>query len=151
MGDKGIMTIKTLSLSLLGTLILSACTAQSAEHAHEDDHSHSESEKHADHENEGVIDHTSFGHMSAIYLCGDEMLQTTHDDSETKLAFRDQKIDVTRHVSVIDNAFAGESFKGTFDGQSLLFRGKGYDASLKLGDKTMSCEKVSCIPLGGPH
>lgn len=143
------MKIKELSICLLGTAILSACTASSTEHA--DSHSHSESKNHTSHEATDAVDHASFGHMSAIYLCGDETLQTTHNDTETKLAFRDQKIDVVRNVSLIDNAFAGESFKGTLNGQSLFFRGKGYEASLKLGSKTLSCEKISCIPLGGPH
>lgn len=134
-------------------LSASACTGaveHVADHGHE---AASSATRHASapHEDGSAADHDKFGHMSAIYLCGNDELQTTHTDLETKLAYKGQKIDVARTVSVIDNAFAGESFEGKFGGQSLYFRGKGYDASLKIGDEVVSCEKISCIPLGGPH
>ena len=130
---------------------LSACGgAADHDHDHDAGHEAASSSNHA-HDESVEVDHSRFGHMGAIYLCGNDELQTTHTDIETKLAYKGQKIDVSRVVSVIDNAFAGESFKGKFDGQTLYFRGKGYDASLKIGDEVISCEKISCIPLGGPH
>ena len=131
----------------LTTLSLSGCGG-----AAESDHDHeAESSASHDHDDLSAVDHSQYGHMSAIYLCGNDELQTMHTDVETKLADKGQKIDVARTVSVVDKAFAGESFKGKFNGQSLFFRGKGYHASLKIGDKVISCEKLSCIPLGGPH
>jgi hypothetical protein len=142
-------------LFLLSVFGLAACTgaadhdhADGADHSHED---HAQKTSAANADEVSAVDHNRFGHMSAIYLCGNNQLQTFHTDTETKLAFKDQKIDVTRFVEVVDEAFAGESFKGTFKGQPLFFRGKGYDASLKLGDEVIACEKISCIPLGGPH
>jgi len=109
----------------------SACTG-SAEHGHEhaegSDHG---SEAHTDGDADiQTADHSQFGHLSAVYLCGTEELQTTHTDKETKLAYKGKKIDVSRKVSILDNAFAGETFKGKFNGQKLIFKGKGYDASL---------------------
>jgi len=92
-----------------------------------------------------------FGHLSAIYLCGDDQLQTSHTAKETKLAYKGAKIDVVRSVTVIDDAFGGETFKGRLNGQPLVFKGKGYDAKLTLGNEVIACEKLSCIPLGGPH
>ena len=142
---------KTCFFTALLALSVSACGgAADRDHDHEAGHEDASSASHA-HDESGEVDHSRFGHMSAIYLCGNDQLQTTHTDEETKLAYKGQKIDVSRVVSVIDNAFAGESFKGNFDGQTLYFRGKGYDASLRLGGKVISCEKISCIPLGGPH
>jgi len=59
--------------------------------------------------------HDKYGHMSAIYLCGDEQLQTSHTTEATKLAYKGEKIDVIRQVT-----------------------------------QTQTCEKLSCIPMGGP-
>ena len=134
--------------SAMMTLSLSACGGAVES---DGDHPAASSATRHGHEDESAVDHNQFGHMSAIYICGNDELQTTHTDEETKLAYKGQKIDVARTVSVIDNAFAGESFKGRLNGQSLFFRGKGYDASLKIGDQVIGCEKISCIPLGGPH
>lgn len=148
---------KIFMTAALMSLGVTACTGADG-HEHVEDHGHTEAANHegdshgetsaSNHDN---VDHDKFGHLSAIYLCGDHELQTTHTDKESKLAYKGFKIDVTRRVSIVDNAFAGESFKGELNGQSLIFRGKGYDASLKIGDEVMSCEKISCIPLGGPH
>ena len=100
----------------LMTLGLSACGG-AADH----DHNAAQLTSHGHDEHEGsVVDHSQFGHMSAIYICGNDELQTTHTDEETKLAYKGQKIDVARTVSVIDNAFAGENFKGRLNGQSLF-------------------------------
>ena len=140
-----ISTKKIHLFAAIAALSLSACGG-GVDH----DHTTSRSPNPAPDE-ASAVDHSRFGHMSAIYICGNDELQTTHTDTETKLAYKGQKIDVARTVSVVDNAFAGESFKGKFDGQPLFFRGKGYDASLKIGDEVISCEKISCIPLGGPH
>lgn len=142
------------SILVLASLIagsLSACGA--GDHGHDrGDDSHLEtgvrSESQAKPE---FVDHSKFGHMSAVYLCGDEELQTSHTDAETKLAYKGHKIDVSRKVSILDEAFAGESFQGKLNGQTLIFKGKGYDASLKIGDELISCQKLTCIPLGGPH
>jgi len=143
-------------MASLATLLLgfsiSACKAE-----HDHDHGHADADHHEtdahseDHAEIQTADHSKFGHLSAVYLCGDEELQTRHTDEETTLAFRGNKIDVSRTVSVLDNAFIGESFKGTFNGQPLFFKGKGYDASLTLGGEVTICEKQTCIPLGGPH
>jgi len=137
------MKSRQLVLSTL-TLILAACS---------DAHTHV-GHDHASNENHTVSDknpHDKYGHMSAIYLCGDEQLQTSHTSEATKLAYKGEKIDVTRQVTIMDEAFVGETFKGELAGQSLLFKGKGHNATLILGDQTLACEKLSCIPLGGPH
>jgi len=132
-----------------------ACTGSSDQHNHAEN-SHIESTTKSDNQSQAkpvfkTIDHSKFGHLSAVYICGDEELQTRHTDEVSTLAYQGLKIDVTRTVSVVDDAFVGESFKGTFKGQSLFFKGKGYDASLTLDDDVISCEKITCIPLGGPH
>ena len=140
---------KTYFFAALLGLILSACTG-AADHDHAHDNAGETSDHHA-HEKTSAVDNPKLGHMSAVYICGNEELQTRYTDTESKLAYKGQKIDVVRTISVIDDVFEGESYKGTFNGQSLYFRGKGYDASLKIGDEVISCEKLSCIPLGGPH
>lgn len=131
-------------LSLLAlTLILAACTDAQihAEHDHKDEINQNISKQSL---------HDKYGHMSAIYLCGDEQLQTTHTAEATKLAYKGEKIDVTRQVTIIDQTITGETFEGTFAGQSLLFTGKGDATTLTIGDQTQTCEKLSCIPMGGP-
>jgi len=132
----------------LAALSASACTGADS---HADDAAQLADHTQDAHNEEASVDYSQYGHMSAIYICGNDELQTTHTDVETKLAYKGQKIDVERTVTVIDNAFAGESFKGKLNGQSLYFRGRGHDVSLKIGDEVISCEKISCIPLGGPH
>lgn len=125
------------------TLILAACTDAQilAEHDHN-------GETNQDISKQSL--HDKYGHMSAIYLCGDEQLQTSHTAEATKLAYKGEKIDVIRKVTIIDQTFAGETFEGTFAGQSLLFTGKGDAPTLTIGDQTQTCEKLSCIPMGGP-
>lgn len=125
------------------TLILAACTDAQilAEHDHN-------GETNQDISKQSL--HDKYGHMSAIYLCGDEQLQTSHTTEATKLAYKGEKIDVIRKVTIIDQTFAGETFEGTFAGQSLLFKGKGDAPTLTIGDQTQTCEKLSCIPMGGP-
>ena len=136
------MNSRHLVLSAL-TLILAACTDGQihAEHDHNDETNQNISKQSL---------HDKYGHMSAIYLCGDEQLQTSHTAEATKLAYKGEKIDVTRRVTIIDQTFAGETFEGTFAGQSLLFKGKGDTTTLTIGDQTQTCEKLSCIPMGGP-
>jgi len=136
--------ISFLIFTSFAAVSLAACGA--ADHGH--DHGSTDNHDHAEAE---TADHSKFGHMSAVYLCGDEELQTSHTDAETTLAYKGLKIDVSRKVSVIDSAFAGETFKGKFRGQNLTFKGIGYDASLTLDDEVIACEKITCIPLGGPH
>lgn len=136
------MNSRHLVLSAL-TLILAGCT---------------DAQIHAEHDHTGETNqniskqslHDKYGHMSAIYLCGDEQLQTSHTTEATKLAYKGEKIDVIRKVTIIDQTFAGETFEGTFAGQSLLFKGKGDATTLTIGDQTQTCEKLSCIPMGGP-
>jgi len=128
----------------LMSFAVSACTA-SGDHNHDHDqgeHGHTES-----------ADHSKFGHLSAIYICGDEEqeLQTKHTDEATTLSYLGTTVKASRIVSVVDNAFTGETFKGKFEGQSFVFKGMGYDASITIGGKLTRCEKISCIPLGGPH
>jgi len=141
-------------LAVILTASVSACTAAS-DHGHDHDHadaSHHGSDAHSD--EEGHFQSTNpdkYGHLSAIYICGDEELQTSHTDKETKIAYKGDKFDVSRKVSIIDGAFGGETFEGKYAGQNLVFKGKGYNASLTLGDEVISCEKLTCIPLGGPH
>ena len=125
---------------------LSACSA-SADH----DHDHGVDGHIDSHAKGETVDHSKFGHLSAIYLCADQELQTKHTDKETTLSYLGTTVDASRKVSIIDNAFAGETFKGTFKGQSFIFKGIGYDASMTLGSEVISCEKITCIPLGGPH
>lgn len=149
---------KVCIFAALMSFSLTACTGveghagDAAQSASQTQDSHAQaSHDHEPHDEGASVDHSKYGHMSAIYLCGNDQLQTMHTDAEAKLAYKGQKIDVARSVSILDNAFVGESFKGKFDGQSLYFRGKGYESSLKIGNEVISCEKLSCIPLGGPH
>ena len=92
-----------------------------------------------------------YGHMSAIYLCGSDQLQTSHTDDETKIAYKGDKFEASRTVQILDNAFAGETFTSTYKGDKIIFRGKGFDASLTINNEVISCEKLSCIPLGENH
>lgn len=116
------------------SLGLTACTA-SSENAEE----------------AAAINTDKFGHLSAIYLCGDEQLQTSHDDMVTQIAFKGSKIDAERTVQILDGAFTGETFTGMYEGDLFVFKGKGYDASLTINDDVVQCEKLSCIPLGDVH
>ena len=139
--------ISCLVLTAFAAVVLSACGA--ADHGH--DH---EVKVEAPSEDKGKIkfaEHDKYGHLSAVYLCGDEELQTKHTTGETSLAYKGDKVNVSRKVTAIENAFGGETFEGEFRGQSLLFKGKGYDASLTIGNEVTACEKLTCIPLGGPH
>jgi len=129
----------------VAALVAFGATACTASDHHDQAHG---SDEHADIHS---VDHSKFGHMSAIYLCGEDELQTSHTDEETTIAYLGKRIMASRKVSVVDNAFAGETFNGKLDGQTLIFKGIGYDASLSIGGKVTRCEKISCIPLGGPH
>ena len=143
--------ISHLILASFTAISLAACGA--SDHGHDHDHDH-DTKAGAASEDKGKIkfaDHDKYGHLSAVYECGDEELQTKHTTGETTLAFRGEKVNVSREVTVIDNGFGGETFKGKFRGQNLVFKGKGYDASLTLDDDVISCKKLTCIPLGGPH
>ena len=137
--------ISSLVFAAFTAISLACCGA--ADHGHE--HGSAEGDDHADTQ---TVDPSKFGHLSAVYECGNkEKLQTSHTDAATTLTFRGEKVNVARKVSVVDNAFAGETFEGKFRGQNLLFKGKSHDASLTLNDDVISCQKITCIPLGGPH
>lgn len=128
---------------------VSACTGAS-DHGHGDDHSHG-TEGHSSSHAEHTSDHSKFGHFSAVYQCGNHELQTKHTDAETTVSYLGKTVEASRTVSILDDAFAGETFKGKLNGQSFIFKGKGYDASIDLGGEITICEKLTCIPLGVPH
>ena len=82
---------KTCFFTALLALSVSACGgAADRDHDHEAGHEDASSASHA-HDESGEVDHSRFGHMSAIYLCGNDELQTTHTDIETKLPIRARK------------------------------------------------------------
>jgi len=92
-----------------------------------------------------------YGHMSAIYLCGNDQLQTSHTDDETKIAYKGDKFSASRTIQISDNAFLGETFRATHNGDVIIFKGKGHDVTLTINDDVIMCEKLSCIPLGEVH
>jgi len=84
---------------------VSACSG-SADH----DHDHG-AESHKDGHTEGhsETDHSKFGHLSAVYICGDEEieLKTSHTDEATTLSYLGKTVKASRKVTVIDDAFTG--------------------------------------------
>lgn len=98
-----------------------------------------------------TVDTSKYGHLSAIYLCGDEQLQTSHTAEKTMIAYKGAKLDASRTVQILDNAFAGETFTANQNGDVIVFQGKAYDATLQINNDVISCEKLSCTPLGENH
>jgi len=77
--------------------------------------------------------------------------QTSHTDDETKIAYKGDKFSASRTIQISDNAFLGETFRATHNGDVIIFKGKGHDVTLTINDDVIMCEKLSCIPLGEVH
>ena len=92
-----------------------------------------------------------YGHMSAIYLCGEDELQTSYTKDQTMIAYKGEKFDASRTVQVSDNAFSGETYNAVYNGDLIEFKGRGSDVTLTINDDVIACEKISCIPLGEIH
>jgi len=126
------------SISMLG--VVSSVHAQAEDHNHAHDKGETpEKQDHSKHK------HAKFGHMSALYECGDAQLQTMFSRTETSLTYKKQKVYVSR-VQRGETEF----FSGTLDGQDFTLKAKGHDVLFEIGAETLTCEKLSCIPLDGP-
>ena len=112
---------------------------------HAEDHSHSHDKDEMPAKMAKKDNHAKFGHMNALYECGDAELQTTFSKTETSLTYKKKKVYVSR-VQRGETEF----FSGTFEGQDFTLKAKGHDVLFEIGAETLTCEKLSCIPLDGP-
>ncbi len=104
--------------------------------------------KKADHkemDHKGASNHAPYGHASAQYVCDGRELLTQFTKEASILSYDGVEADVT-----LVSTAAGEVLTGTLDGRAVKFDAEAHRATFKIADQTLMCEKITCVPLGGP-